>query len=98
MLNGVGSTTADLEGDPMSEKTASQVRDNFGDTIDAVRHRGERVIITKSGKPAAAMVSTEDLALLELLEDRIDLEMVREARAESAERIPFAKIRAELNL
>lgn len=82
----------------MSAKTISEVRDNLGATLERVRHRGERVTITKSGKPAAALVSTEDLALLELLEDRIDIELVREARAESDERIPFEKIRAALKL
>lgn len=82
----------------MPAKTASEVREHWGETLDGVRHRGDRVIITKSGKPAAALVSTEDLALLELIEDRIDIELVREARSESEERIPFAKIRADLKL
>ena len=82
----------------MPEKTASDVRENWGETLDGVLYRGDRVVITKSGKPAAALVSTEDLALLELIEDRIDIELIREARSESDERIPFSKIRADLKL
>ena len=82
----------------MSAKTISEVRNNLGATLERVRHRGERVTITKSGKPAGALVSTEDLALLELLEDRADLEAIREALAESDERIPYERVRAELGL
>ena len=82
----------------MAAKTASDVRENWGETLDGVLYRGDRVVITKSGKPAAALVSTEDLALLELIEDRIDIELIREALSESDERIPFSKIRADLKL
>ena len=82
----------------MAAKTASDVRENWGETLDGVLYRGDRVVITKSGKPAAALVSTEDLALLELIEDRIDIELIREARSESDERIAFSKIRANLKL
>ena len=82
----------------MAAKTASDVRENWGETLDGVLYRGDRVVITKSGKPAAALVSTEDLALLELIEDRIDIELIRESRSESDERIPFSKIRADLKL
>ena len=82
----------------MAAKTSSDVRENWGETLDGVLYRGDRVVITKSGKPAAALVSTEDLALLELIEDRIDMELIREARSESDERIPFSKIRADLKL
>ena len=82
----------------MAAKTASEVRENWGETLDGVLYRGDRVVITKSGKPAAALVSIEDLALLELLEDRADLEAIREALAESDERIPYERVRAELGL
>ena len=82
----------------MAAKTASDVRENWGETLDGVLYRGDRVVITKSGKPAAALVSTEDLALLELIEDRIEIELIREALSESDERIPFSKIRADLKL
>lgn len=82
----------------MPAKTASEVRENWGQTLDEVRYRGDRVVITKSGKPAAALVSAEDLELLEMLEDRDDIRAAREALAESSERIPYAKVRAKLGL
>jgi len=78
-----------------SEK-ASDVRESWSESLDAVRYKGERIVITKSGKDAAALVSIEDLELLELLEDRIDIELAREALAESDERIPFDSLKAEL--
>jgi hypothetical protein len=46
----------------------------------------------------AALISAEDLMLLEALEDRADLEEVRRRLAESDERIPYEQVRKELDL
>lgn len=43
---------------------------------------GERVTISKRGKPVAVVVSMEDAAWLEAMEDKIDVELAREALAE----------------
>jgi len=43
---------------------------------------GERVLLTRDGQPLAAIVSAADVAWLEALEDELDAEALRRARAE----------------
>ena len=83
---------------PKPNLTVSEVREDFGRTVDRVHHRRERVCITKHGRPVVALVPAEDLELLAMLEDRLDIDAVREALAEPGERIPYDLIRKELGL
>ncbi len=82
----------------MREIPISNIRDDLAETVRRVEHRNERVMLTRHSKPVAALVSAADLELLELLEDRADLELVRVALTESDERIPYEKVRADLGL
>lgn len=75
-----------------------EARDQFADLINRVIYGGERVVIERRGKDAVAIVSLQDLELLEQIEDRIDLEEAKRALEESDERIPYEQIRAELGL
>ncbi|MBL9077001.1 MAG: type II toxin-antitoxin system Phd/YefM family antitoxin [Planctomycetes bacterium] len=43
-------------------------RDKFAENLERVTFGGERLVVTKNGKPRAAMVSLEDLARLEQLD------------------------------
>ncbi|MBW2241610.1 MAG: type II toxin-antitoxin system Phd/YefM family antitoxin [Deltaproteobacteria bacterium] len=76
----------------------SEARGDFSEIVDRAAHRHERVRLSRHGKEVAAMVPIEDLELLELLEDRLDLDAMREALAESDKRIPYDTIRQELGL
>jgi prevent-host-death family protein len=69
----------------MTRLAASQARDHFSEILNQVAYGGERVIVGRRGKELAAIVSLEDLRLLEAIEDRLD---VRDALAalEEAER------------
>ena len=54
------------------------VRDHLSDFVDRVQRQHERVVITRNGRPAAVLVSTEDLeALEETLELLSDDEAIR---------------------
>jgi len=78
--------------------SASEARRALPSTLDGAEHRGERWIIQRRGKDVAAIIPFEDLKLLVELEDRIDLEAMRDALAESDERIPWEKAKERLGL
>jgi prevent-host-death family protein len=61
---------------------ASIARDSFADTLNRVAYRGERIVLERHGKPVAALVSLDDLDLLERLEDQTDVQAVAKARRE----------------
>ncbi len=79
-----------------------ELRQSLADVLNRAEYRGDRIVIHRRGKDAAAIISIEDLKLLERLiedaEDRLDQTAARAALAESSERIPYAKVRERLGL
>ncbi len=63
-----------------------------------VQHSGERVIVSRNGKPAFAVVPVDDLEALQRLEDEIDLADARKARSERGRNISLKKARKALRL
>lgn len=61
----------------MNRLPASEARKRFSEAISQAAYGGERIIIERSGKPMAALVSMEDLEALEALEDLMDVEEAR---------------------
>jgi prevent-host-death family protein len=56
------------------EKAVTEARKEFADLVNRVAYTGERVALTRRGKVMAALVSAEDLELLENLRaERLDL-------------------------
>jgi hypothetical protein len=57
-------------------------------------------MIHRRGKNVAALVSPEDLKLIEALENKIDLREARKAMAEAKKKgtIPWSQIKKELGL
>lgn len=56
------------------EKPVTEARKEFADLVNRVAYTGERVALTRRGKIMAALVSAEDLELLERLRaGRLDL-------------------------
>lgn len=82
----------------LNRLSASKARQRFADVLDEVSVRGERVVLYRHGKTVAAVISPDDLELLEALEDRYDVETARDSLAESDERIPWSKIKEQLDL
>jgi prevent-host-death family protein len=58
------------------------VRNTFSDYLNRASYRGERIIIERRGKPLAALVSLEDLALIEQMENAADVKAAKKARKE----------------
>jgi prevent-host-death family protein len=65
---------------------ASQARDDFAEVLNRVAYKGDRIVLHRRGKDVAAVISIEDLKLLERLiaeeENRIDLKAARKALKE----------------
>lgn len=63
----------------MTTISVTAIRQHLSDFLSRVMFGGERVVIERNGKPACALVSMEDVQLLEAMEDRFDLEAAKEA-------------------
>lgn len=81
----------------MPTMAATALRSHVAETLNRVAYQGERVKLERHGKAVAALVSIEDLELLEALENHIDLAAARRALREPGQR-GWNKVRAELGL
>lgn len=75
----------------------ADIRNNLADAINRVAYAGERIVLERRGKGVAALVSVEDLALLEELEDQADIKAARKALKEKG-RVPLEKILNRLGM
>ena len=76
----------------------SAARGDFAELVNRVAYGHERLRLVRRGRDLAAVVPTEDLDLLEALDDELDLAAAREALADPANagRIPWEDVRARL--
>src|SRR5690625_891297 len=66
------------------------LRNSLGEIVSEVAYGKHRRIISKNGKQLAALISIEELELLDKLEEAADLAALEEARAEdNGERLSF---------
>jgi len=69
----------------MSTESLREARDHFSEVVDRVEHEHDRVTVTRNGRPAAVILSPDDLAqceeTLEILSDPDALADIREADA-----------------
>jgi len=82
----------------MRKMTVSEAESALARTVERVAEEGERVALTRDGEPVAAIVPAADLALLEALEDRVDVEEARRALAEEGPSVAWEKVKAEFGL
>lgn len=72
------------------------LRNSLGDTISRVSHTDEPMIITKNGKPIAALVSIDDAVLVEEAKDNYYNALVDEAQNEESAIMPFDELVAAI--
>ena len=84
----------------MTRINASEVREDFAEILNRVAYRGERIVVHRRGKDVVALVPVDDVALLQALEDRIDLEEARKALAEARAKgtVRWEALKTELGL
>jgi prevent-host-death family protein len=82
----------------MDKVTTADARKNLAEIINQVAYGKEPVVLTRRGKDLVALVSIEDLMLLQKLEDQIDIHDALKAKEESGEDISWSDLRKELDL
>jgi prevent-host-death family protein len=84
-----------MTGEFVMEISIAHFRNNMAEPINRVVYGVERVILTRNGKPTAAIVSLEDLKLLEELENKANLKTARKALKEPGG-IPWEAVKGHL--
>ncbi|MGH3861505.1 type II toxin-antitoxin system Phd/YefM family antitoxin [Actinokineospora sp.] len=82
----------------MTEMPISAARDHLGEVVSRVEHAHERAVLTRHGRPVAAVISIEDLRALERFEDEADLAAARAALAEHEPRVSHRDILSEFGV
>lgn len=86
----------------MTHLTASQLRDDVATAINRVAREGERIVLRQNRKDVAALVSMEDLTLLERLEDQLDYEDAEKTLAkmqtDGEKPIPWDEVKIQLDV
>jgi prevent-host-death family protein len=81
----------------MIEVGVHEIRANLAEVINRVAYGGERVILQRRSKPVVAVVSMEDLELLNSLEDQADIKAAKKARKEKGS-VTLEQIKARLGM
>ena len=80
----------------------SKARQDLSEIVNRVAYEGERVVLNRNGKDVAAVVSLDDLAKLEVLEDRLDYDAAEKVLAKMKARlqrpIPWDRVKRKLKL
>lgn len=77
---------------------AADARKRFAEIINQVAYGHETIILTRRGERIAALVSMEELELLQQIEEAMDIEEAKKALAEPGENIPAAEFWQTLGL
>lgn len=65
----------------ITEATAVTLRQNLGDMLNRVQYRRDSIVITKDGKPVAALVDAALFERIRRMQDRFDALSARIAKA-----------------
>lgn len=84
----------------IAELSVAELREQLAETLNEVRYTKARRLVTKHGRKVAAVVSVEDLRLLETLEDIVDVQVARErlASLEQEGAVSWDALQKELEL
>jgi len=82
----------------MTTITTADARKNFADIVNKVAYGKEPIILTRRGQEIAALVSMEELELLQQIEDFIDIEDAKKALEEPGENVFASDVWSQLGL
>jgi len=78
--------------------TTADARKHFAEIVNKVAYGNEPIVLTRRGQEIAALISMEELKLLQQIEDHIDIEDAKKAIAEPGESITAQKFWKQLGL
>ena len=78
--------------------STADARKHFADIVNKVAYGNEPIILTRRGREVAALVSIDELELLQQIEDYIDIEDAKKALAEPGENISAQEVWKKLGL
>jgi prevent-host-death family protein len=82
----------------LNKISAADARKKFANIINRVAYGKESFVLTRRGEALAAIVSIEDLKLLQEIEEQMDIDDAWKARNEPGENISWEKLREELEI
>jgi prevent-host-death family protein len=84
---------------PTGHVSVSEARQDFAELVNRAAYGGERVLVSRHGKPIAAIVPIADVAFIERMEDDLDLQDALAALAdpENAVTYPLEQVESELD-
>lgn len=90
----------DCGGHVMTRMGLTEARESLPDATNRVAYGGERITIQRRGRDMAALVSMEDLRVLEALDNQADVKAIADALAEQGDEAPqpWHAVKAELGL
>jgi antitoxin Phd len=78
--------------------STAEARKHFADIVNKVAYGKEPIVLTRRGQKVAALVSIDELELLQQIEDHIDIQDAKNALAESGENISAKEVWKQLGL
>lgn len=67
----------------MSSITTASAREHFSEIVNRSSYGKERIVLSRRGKDLAAIIPMEDLKLIEMIENKLDLQEAKEAIKEA---------------
>ncbi len=78
--------------------STADARKHFADLVNKVAYGNEPVILTRRGQEIAALVSMDELKLLQQIEDFIDIEDAKKALSDPGKNLSAQEVWQELGL
>ncbi|WP_236682655.1 type II toxin-antitoxin system Phd/YefM family antitoxin [Rickettsia felis] len=63
----------------MSSITTASAREHFSEIVNRSSYGKERIVLSRRGKDLAAIIPMEDLKLIEMIENKLDIEEAKES-------------------
>ena len=78
--------------------STADARKKLANIVNRVAFGKEAFVLTRRGEALAALVSVDDLKLLQEMEEQMDVEDAWKARTESEETVTWEELKKELKL